>query len=738
MAKGPTKPMYKRIMFVAGALLLCGFIGLLVRLCKLQIIDYKIYQRKAIEQQTRDISIAPKRGTIYDRTGKALAVSASAYMVFVAPSSIKDDVQKTLVIDGLAGLLQIDKSKIEKACNKSSFYELVARRIEKPLADSVREFIKTNNLYQAVGIAEDPKRYYPFGNFASHILGFTGVDGQGLSGLEESYDTYLKGVPGRIVTARNAQGNEMPFDYETLIESQDGQSLTLTIDEVIQHFMEKHLDTARIENKVQNRAAGIAMDVKTGEILAMSVKPDYDLNSPFTISDPTILEALKAYQGDELKTKTSEALNTMWRNKIITEQYEPGSIFKIMTASMAVEEDLVNDKETFVCNGFRVVAGQRIRCAKAGGHGVETFLQGLENSCNPVFMDIGARIGGTSFFKYVTAFGFRSKTGIDLPGEGLGIFHQESKIGPVELATSSFGQTFKVTPMQLITAISGVLNDGKLMQPHLVKDIKDAKGNITTSFAPKTVRQVISKETSDKLCLMLEGVVNEGTGRNCKIPGYRVGGKTATSEKIDEKNTEGIADKRIVAFMAFAPADDPKIAVLMLLDEPDMPVVSGGMLVAPYVKAFLQDVLPYLGYEPQLTAEEITKNEVVVPNFVTQGSADAIKSINNLKLKNKLIGGEGTVKYQIPSAGQRIPAGGVVMLYTNSESPPASITVPNIAGMSPSAANAAIINAGFNVKFTTATDVANLVVGSCSPAIGTSVPPGTIINIELRLVNNND
>ena len=743
LAKGPTRPMFKRMIAVLCVLLIVGFSFLTYKLFKLQIIDYKMYQQKAIEQQTRDILVSPKRGTIFDKNGKALAISASAYMVYVAPSAIKDEKQRDTIINGLISVLAIttdvEKEKIKKLCNKKSGYEVVARRIEKDVADKIRELIKKEDLVRCINIAEDPKRYYPFGNFASHIIGFTGADNQGLSGLEDYYDKYLKGVPGRIVTATSARGNEIPFDYEMLIEPQDGNSLVLTIDEVIQHFLEKYLDTACVDYKVRNRAAGIVMDVKNGDILAMSVKPDFDLNAPYVITDTNVLESLKPLVGEDLKAKTSEALNVMWRNKIITEQYEPGSAFKAITSAIAIEENLVNDKDSFVCNGSRVVAGQTIHCQKRAGHGTEDFLQGLENSCNPVFMDIGARIGSENMFKYVTAFGLRAITGIDLPGEGSGFYFPSVKsMGPVQLAVASFGQTFKITPIQLITAVSAIANNGKLLQPHIVKEIKDNKGNIVEDFGIKEIRQVISKDTSVKLSAMLQSVVDNGTGRNAKIAGYKIAGKTATSEKIDEKNELGVANKRIASFIAYAPADDPKIAVLIILDEPDMPTISGGTLVAPIIKHLLSDVLPYLGYEPQLSAEEIAKSEALVPDFIGQDTQNATKAITLLNLKTKIVGGVGPIKYQIPNKGQRIPTGGVIMLYTNDAVPPTNVVVPNISGFSPAAANSAIINAGLNIRFGTSNDVPNMIVGACTPAIGSTVPPGTTITVELRVLVKDD
>lgn len=735
MAIGPTRPMYNRMIAVVVTIIVIGFSIVTYKLFMLQIIDYKIYQQKAIEQQTRDISIAPKRGTIFDRNGKALAVSASAYMVYLAPSAIKSDEQRKIIIDNLPAIINVEKDKVEKLCNKKSGYELVVRRIEKDVADKVRELIKEKGLNMCLNIAEDPKRYYPFGNFASHVIGFTGSDNQGLSGIEESYDKYLKGVPGRIVTATSAKGNEIPFDYEMMIEPQDGNSLVLTIDEVIQHFLEKYIETARIDNLVADRAAGIVIDVKTGEILAMTVKPDFDLNAPYTITDQATIDMLKAFQGEELKTKTSEALNTMWRNKNTTEQYEPGSAFKAITSAIAIEENLVSDNETFYDNGFRLIGGRRIRCWKDGGHGNITFLGALENSCNVTFMDIGARIGSERMFKYFTAFGLREKTNIDLSGEETGYYFPTVKdLGPVQLACNSFGQTFKVTPIQLMTAVAALANGGKLMQPHLVKEIKDKNGNIVQDFAPKLVRQVISKSTSEKISMMLQSVVDNGTGKNARIIGYKIAGKTATSEKITSTDRSG----RIASFIAYAPADDPKIATLILLDEPGGYIKSGGTLVAPIVKQLFSDVLPYLGYEPQLTAEEIQKSEATVPDLVSQNSANAVKTLNGMNLKSKIVGGEGAVKYQIPSKGQRIPAGGTVILYTNTATPPENVIIPNIYGFTAAQANSALVNAGLNIRFSSSDNVSNMIVSACVPAIGSSIPPGTTITVDMKIIVSED
>lgn len=737
MARGPTIPMYKRMLTILVLIIVLGFVPLSGRLFQLQILDYQYYQAKAINQQTRDIQISPNRGTIYDCNMKPLAISSTCFMVIISPRSIKNDEQREKIASGLSEILGADKAKILTQSKKNTFYEIVARRIENDAANKVRDFIKTNKFSSCISLAEDPKRLYPFDNFASHLIGFTGSDNQGLSGLEAKYDSYLKGVPGRIISARNAQGTDMPFEYEKNIDAQDGNNLVLTIDEVIQHFLEKHLETAVIENKVNNRAAGIIMNVKTGEILAMAVKPDFNLNDPFTITDTNLLSRLKGLTGDELKAKTTTVLNEMWRNKAITEQYEPGSTFKIFTAATAIEENLVNDKETFVCNGYRVVGGRKIHCAKVTGHGVETFLQGLENSCNPVFMDIGARIGTSRFIKYFNAFGFTKKTNIDLPGEAVGIFHKEENFKEVELATASFGQRFNITPIQLITAVASVANGGKLLEPHVVKEITDSKGNTVKSFQTKTVRQVISEASAKKLCSMLESVVANGSGRNAYIKGFRIAGKTGTSEKFISDTPDNGVEKRISSFVGFAPADDPEIVCLVLFDEPQVSVKFGSVIVAPVVGSILSDVLPYIGVEPQYTAEELAQMDVSVPNVTGLSVSDAKKKLSALKLDTRVIGGDGTVTSQLPAGGQKIPYTGTVLLYTNNKKPDQKVAVPDVTKCTASAANDKLINAGLNIRII-GKDVykAGTLSYSQSPKAGEMVTPGTVVSVEFRIVND--
>lgn len=742
MAKGATKPMYKRMIAVAILIVFGGFSVLLVNLFRLQIINYEVYQKKAIDQQTRDITIAAKRGTIFDRNGKELAVSATAFLVYVSPASIKNDSQKNEIISGLPDILctndeekQKLKEKLTSVCNKKTYYEVVARRIEEDMSDKVLDFVDKKKLTGLVNIAEDPKRYYPFSNFASHIIGFTGSDNQGLAGIEQFYDSYLKGVSGRIITATNARGNEMPFDNQMYIEPQDGDSIVLTIDEVIQHFLEKTLEQAVIDYNVKNRGAGIIINPKTGEILAMAVKPDFDLNAPFELNSEEVKKSLEQLTGEEQKEAKLNALNEMWKNKAVTDQYIPGSVYKTITASIGLEENAVKFEDTFTCTGSIKVEGwpKPIRCDKRQGHGHETFVQGFENSCNPVFIATGLRIGPLASFNYATAFGLRAKTGIDLPGEGLGIFYNQN-MSIVDLATLSFGQNIKVTPIQLATAISAVVNGGKLLKPHIVKEIKDSKGNVVESFSTKFVRQVISEETSAEMRYLLECVVKNGSGRNSAIAGYRIGGKTGTSEKTDERNEQGVADKRLISFMSVAPVDDPQLVMLLLLDEPNIATrVSGGLQVAPMSRQILSDVLPYLGIEPSLSVEELLKSEVAVPNVVGKTTEEARTILKNAKLSINISGGEGNIEKQLPAAGQKMPVDGKVMVYTNSQAPPATAVVPNIKGLSASKANQLLINAGLCAKFTTTGGTGDFVVFNCTPAIGETVNTGTLVTVDMRV-----
>ncbi len=735
MAKGPNKSMILRMTVVMACIILIGFAVLIYRLIVLQLVDGNDLQQKAITQQLRDTPISAKRGTIYDRNMKTLAQSASVFTVYISPVYITNEAQRNLIADQLSKILSIDRKTIyDKACKKN-YYEIIKRKIEKPEADIVRKFISDNHI-GCVALAEDSKRYYPFGNFAASILGFTGTDNQGLTGIESFYDSYLKGVPGRVVAAKNAKGTDMPFAYQKYVDAKDGTNLVLTIDEVIQHFLEKNLSIAIRQDKVAKRGAGIVMDVQTGEILAMATEPDFDPNAPFTITDPAVIAKLQGLTGDALKTATTAEQSDMWRNKAISDLYEPGSVFKPITVSSSLDEGVVSLTERFQCNGGWTVSGIRIGCWKHEGHGSETVEDGIINSCNPVMMQVIAKLGATNFFKYFTSYGFTKKTGIDLPGEADSIFHPLTGftgLGPVELASSSFGQTFKVTPIQMITAFAAVVNGGKLYQPHLVKQMVDNDGNIVKSFAPVVKRQVISKETSALLCEMLGQVVTIGTGKNAYLEGYRVGGKTGTSEKLDVKDASGQTTQVVASFMGVAPTDNPRIVVLIMLDEPQVVVRGGGALAAPVVKDILSETLPYIGVEPVYTQAELAKLDISTPKILELLPSEAEVLVKKIGLKSRIVGSGSVVISQIPAPGASIPRNGTVVIYTDTSQAASKVTVPNVIGLSAAAANAAITNAGLNIKFQGVdASVAGTKAYMQSMAAGTSVELGTVIVVDFR------
>ncbi|MDP4152656.1 MAG: penicillin-binding transpeptidase domain-containing protein [Bacillota bacterium] len=728
--------MKKRMRIVMLAFLIVCVPAIIYRLVVVQMVDHEFYQDKAIDQQTRDSVVSPKRGKIYDRNMKTLAASASVETVYISPNAIKDDKEAQLISDNLSQILGVDRDTIYKKTQAKNYYEVIKKKVEQDESDKVRTFIKDNKLTASVALIEDSKRYYPYGNFASHVIGFTNVDGVGIEGVEAYYEDYLKGVPGRIITAKNAKGTEMPYKYETYIDPQNGKNLVLTIDEVLQHFLEKHLEQAVVDYNIQNRAAGIIMNVKTGEILAMAVKPDFDLNNPREITDENVKAELAKLSGDEKNAKQQEEWQKMWRNKIISDTYEPGSVFKLFTSSMAIEENLVHENDQFFCPGYKIVSGVRIGCWKAGGHGSENFLKGLQNSCNPVFMEVGERVGPERFYKYVTAFGFREKTGIDLYGEANGIFHSMNNLkNPVSLAVSAFGQTFKVTPIQMITGICAVANGGYLVTPHVAKEVVDDNGNVINSFDTNVRRQVISSETSKMISSYMETVVSQGTGKNAYVAGYRIGGKTATSEKIDEKNAQGVADKRIASFACIAPSDDPQIAMLIMFDEPNVPNPSGGVIAAPVVRKIMSDVLPYLQVTPKYTEAELQKMEIDVKDLTGKTITEAQKIAREEGHKLKIEGGGSSIVSQVPRPGAKLASGGQIIVYTDSGSTSHMIEVPNVKGMSPDKAAASLQQYGLNIKMVGADNDSSATAVSQQPACKSKVEAGSVVTIEF---NSND
>ena len=536
MAKGTTIRMWRRTAFLL-AILIIGFAVVVGSLFRLQLVQGEEMQTRAVDQYLKDTSISAKRGTIYDCNMKVLAKSAGVWKVVLEPNYITDD-NRGLICNGLSQILGLDKADLIERSKKKTYYDVVQNKVETDVKDQIVAFKEENEITNGIRLIPDYKRYYPYGKFASSVLGFTGSDNQGLAGIEAQYDSELTGVPGRLVTAKNAVGTDMPFDYEQMVDAQNGHSLVLTIDEVVQHFLEKYLEEGVANSGTRNRACGIVMDVNTGAILGMAVKGDFDPNDPFTLSDPKEQAAVDALQGEERTKALNEARQKQWRNKCVSDTYYPGSVFKMVTASMGLEEGIISENTSFSCPGYYVVADRRISCWKSGGHGSETFAQGLCNSCNPVFIQVGEKLGPETFFKYFEAFGFTQKTGIDLPGESRSIYYDET-MGPVELATESFGQNFSITPIQMITAAAAVANGGYLVQPHVVAQVIDDEGNIVRTTDTTVKRQVISNETSRRVSAMLQETATTGTAKNGYIAGYRVAGKTGTSEKIAEWVAQG-------------------------------------------------------------------------------------------------------------------------------------------------------------------------------------------------------
>lgn len=728
--KGPTRKMRNRLFICVMPIVFLLFSVVLANVGYIAVVNNDFYQNKATQQQLRDVTVNANRGTIYDCNMNVLAQSVTVWTVFISPADIEDDEERETICSGLSEILGVDRETIYQKSQKSNYYEVIARKIDKDKADEVRQFV-TDTGVGAVHLIEDTKRSYPYGNFASTVIGFTGDDNQGLYGIEAEYDEELSGTPGRIVAAKNAKGTDMPFQYEKYYDPQDGNSLVLTIDEVIQHFLEQALEDTVATHLVENRAAGIVMDVNTGEILAMATKPDFDLNDPFTIADSATLEAINALPEDQRKEALANARELQWKNKAITELYEPGSVFKVVTGSAALEEKTVSLETTFNCSGSIQVPGYErpIKCWKTSGHGVQNFIQAMVNSCNPAFVTVGSSLGAETFCDYVRAFGFMERTGIDLPGEADSIVYNADQMGPVELASCSFGQSNKITPIQMITAIAAAVNGGKVVEPHVVKQILDQDGNVVKTVDTTVKRQVISEETSATMRSVLEQVVKDNG--NAYIPGYRIGGKSGTAQKLDSNDDTAY----ISSFTAFAPADDPQIAILVIVDTPRDGQIYGSAVATPAVTDILKQTLPYIGVQEKFTEEELEKLEVSLPNLVDSDVLTAKSKLAGIGLDARVIGNGNTVLKQVPARGSSVPSGSKILLYTE-DVPEEMTTVPDLTGMSPAQANTELTNRGLNIKFDGgASQQSGAKVVSQDIAKDTQVPKGTVVSVHC-LVND--
>lgn len=743
--KGPSNIILVRIIVCMGLVLIIGFLPLVGALVKTQLIDYKKYQAKAIEQQTRDTVITPKRGVIYDRNMKEIAVSASAETVFISPAEMEDEEDCKLAARVLAETLELEyDSVLEKTKNKKSYYQVVKKKIGIEDATRLREAIKSNGA-KGIHLTEDTKRYYPYGNFASQVIGFCGEDNTGLLGIEMQYENVLKGMPGRVIAAKNARGTAMSFQYEEYYDAQNGQNVVLTIDETIQQVLENHLQTAVIDGKIENRGAGIVYNIKTGEILAMATMGDFDLNEPFEIVDPEALKRIEAAPEEEKKQTRSNELQASWRNKFISDAYEPGSVFKILTVAMGYEEGVVNESSVFNCPGGLRVADRIIHCWKREGHGDVNLSQALEKSCNCALMAIVEKVGNEKFYDYCDAFGLLDKTGVDLVGEASGYFFNEKDFknpkNKVSLAVASFGQTFKVTPMQMVCAVGAVVNDGKLMKPHIVKEIVDDNQIVISRNEPEIVRQIISEKTSDFINTSLEETVATGTGKNARVSGYRIGGKTGTSEKVDEY-TEEEGKKYIASFFGVAPMEDPEIAILIMLDTPRGIYLEGSQLAAPVAGKVFSEILPYLGFEPSYTADELIGAISTMPNLI----GGTPESVNKLLSTNrnyssfiiKTVGNGSVVTDQLPAEGSKIPNNSTIVVYLGGKAESEEVAMPNVIGMTPESANKTLTNAGFYMKANGAVDKRSGSVGATKQQYpeGTMLKKGTVVEVEFYDVNS--
>ena len=753
MQKKADTSMLRRLRVVAVVLGALCFVAVVVQLYRIQIIGYEEYQQKAVSQQTRDKILYPKRGTIYDTNMRPLAISADTQLVSLEAVNIDSDAQGEAIIKALSEILELDPDFVRQKVESRGTYTIIKRGVEEEVADQIRAFIKEYNAaetakqtaskeaggdYKAekiestIFLTPDATRYYPYGNFLSHVLGFVGTDQQGLDGIEKTYDNVLTGTPGRVVTAANARGDSMAEEYEMQHDPVDGHNLVLTIDEVLQRVMEKNLEIAYNDNKVQVRATGIILDVNTGGILAMGSYPDYNPNAPFTLTNTALAEEIAQIEDDvERAAALSDARYAQWRNAAISDTYYAGSTFKIIPAAISLEENAVSLHSHFYCSGGKMVEGweEPIKCwYYPRAHGDQTLMEAIQHSCNPAFIEIGQAIGWTNMAKYHSAFGLDVKTGIDLPGEASGNWFL-GRPNLVDLATGSFGQNFPITPLQLITAVGAVANGGTLLRPHVVKEVRDGQGNVIESYSREEVRQVISAETSALMNEILESVVTIGTGKNAYTAGYRVAGKTGTTEKIGI----GGKDKRISSFIAYAPADNPQIAVLILLDEPTVMPVTGGLTVAPVVRRVMEEILPYLDVEAHYNEGELTTVDVTVPDLAGLTKAEADEALKAAGLSARTEGAGDTVTDQVPAAGAVVADTAKVILFMGGTAPESVITMPDLSGMTLEKAKSTLSSIGLFYRVTGLinTTEGRIVVTRQSAEKDTQVTYGTVITIEL-------
>lgn len=731
--KGPAQRLRQRTAILILLILVLGFGAAVLRLTYLTTIQSSELQESAVDLQLADTTVSAKRGTIYDANGNVLAESASVWQVVMSPVNFKNDKQRQAAAKGLSEIFDLEYNDVLDDTKQQSHYVVVKRRIESDEREKVLELIDTlKKDYSCSGVIQlldDYKRYYPKNSLASSVIGFTGSDDQGLEGIEYEYDSYLSGTPGRIITAQNARGTDMPFRYEQNVESEDGNNVYLTIDETIQSICEKYMQKGVEDNNVLNKGVCIAMDVNTGAILAMVTTDGYDLNNPYELSAKD-KKKIKSTAKSKQAEAESAALSNMWRNKAVADTYMPGSVFKMCVASAALEENLVNEKTSFTCTGSISVEGETIHCSNISGHGTQNFVEVISNSCNPAFIQIGQMLGAGKFRQYYQGFGFSDKTGIDLPGEAEDSFWKEGKMGGVDLAVASFGQNFSITPIQMITACAAVSNGGYVVQPHVVSKITDSKGNVIKTVDKKVKRQVISDDTSKKMNEYLEYNTERQGAAAGYISGYKVAGKTGTTEKRGVTKFESsFSEDYISSFCGYAPADDPQIAMLVFFDTPDGDAYYGSQVSSPVFINIMSEVLPYLDVKTSYTDEELGYVDASAGDY-TGVSVDEAKTAVEADGFTATVKGNGsTVISQIPTVSSGLQKGGSIVLYTDSDSQSETVSVPSLIGLSPDEVNDVASDYGLNVSFSGATTSSGT-SSSQNIEAGTSVSPGTVITVS--------
>lgn len=707
------------------------FIALVARIGAIQFIDGTWLKERAYSQSTSSTVVSAKRGTIYDSNGKALAISAEVDTVSVNPEYLvvkekgevnqeKTQELREKMAQKFAEIFSLEYDDVLKKLNSSRSVETIASKVETDKVTTLKAWLKENKISSGVNIDEDVKRYYPYNNLASNLIGFCGTNNQGLDGIELSYDDELKGTNGKLITAISVIQTAIPDQNEQYIAPENGSNIYLTIDSNIQTIAEKYLKQAVEENNCQRGGNAIAMNPENGEILAMATYPDYNLNDPYTPN-----ESLSKGWDKLSSQEQSNKLYSMWRNRAVLDTYEPGSTFKIIAASIGLEEKIVETDTAgdFYCGGSETVSGTRISCANRSGHGSQSLRNALENSCNPALIQLGQRIGVSTFYKYLDAFGFFKKTGIDLPSEGTSSFWKEKNVGPVELATMSFGQRFTITPMQLVKAAAAIANEGKLVTPHVVKEIENPDTGTVKTIQTNEERQVISEDTANKIKDMMKSVVETGGGKYAQVKGYEIGGKTGTSEADPNHPENGY----VASFLAIAPVDNTKIVLLLTLYAPKVRNYYGGSIAAPAVSQMLSEILPYLDI-PSNNSDEGNVELVSVPNVTNKTIAEAQKILKAAGLEYSSVGdADNIVSEQVPKSGTQLQKNGIVKIYAEGKDERVSQTVPDLKGVSLAQAKVMLKARNLNIS-----SKGTGIVIAQDPKAGTSVDEGTVINVTLQ------